>query len=652
MPRRRAQQPENDLGMEPDEVESFHNAREQNLREKASKSKAARFGYRDDDNGMSDEEVMAIKRASDAESDDEEFYGGVENDGKDEELDWGTKRDTYYGADEAGNEEDAKMEEEEALRLQKKHLSSMKKSDFFEEDDFKEWEKSAKENENATAHELEDGEDESVRRVLESLPTQDPSKLSDKDRKQLLETLYPEATPLAEEFTSLSQILQELKKVIREKQEKSAQSTEDKINLIKHAALSAYLGTLNTYFALFIVNVSGEEKINLKEHPVMEGILQGRQLWNSVKGLKVVGEDDDEESEDSEMSSDEQTTFSDKEGDEVSSEDEADIFDTDALVKSAKKVRRKKEEKSNKDDSESDFGEDFTGFYDNDDDSDEEVAGSSEELVEENEEEEERGSDYDSDLELEFPMVEDRKVNKTKAKKHNPADDYGESAIINDADLDDKLQRKRNLRYYTSKIDQAAKKTRSKLTGDSDLPYRERLAERERRLAEQARLRGLKSEKGDDEAERFSDNDDEGGEDNQHKIKKSKKQSKEEDEADAYYHEVKKQAEERKQSRREAHAKAEKAAKQGKLGKMLNDENLDEEGKRALTFQILKNKGISSGKKKKEKRNSRVNKRAKYEKAQKKLKSVRRVYEQATSSYSGEQTGIKKNISRSVKFSS
>lgn len=79
---------------------------------------------------------------------------------------------------------------------------------------------------------------------------------------------------------------------------------------------------------------------------------------------------------------------------------------------------------------------------------------------------------------------------------------------MNFADLDDKMQRKRNLRYYTSKIDQASKKNMAKLTGDADLPYQERMAERERRLAEEARLRGLKHEQ-NDEADRFSDNEDE-----------------------------------------------------------------------------------------------------------------------------------------------
>lgn len=653
MSRRRSQQQDNDLGMEPDAVEAFHNTRERNLREKASKSKFARFGYQQDDNGLSDEEVMAIKRASDNESDDEDLYGNApDTSAKDDELDWGSKRDTYYGADEADNEDDAKMEEEEAMRLQKKKLSSMKKSDFFEQDDFAEWEKSAKDSERKDDV-LEDAKDESVRRVLESLPTQDPSKLSDKDRSQLLETLYPEVTPLAEEFTSLNDTLTALKSSISDFQQSkdqaldSVEGKQHKINLVKHAALSAYIGTLNTYFALFIVNASGDEKINLKEHPVTEGILRGRQLWSGVKNLKIVGDEDDSEDE---VSSIEQATYSDKDA-ENSSDEGDNIFDTDALVKSVKsKEKLSKRKRQDVDaDSDSEFGEDFSGFYNDnnsDNENEEEVP-----LDDEEESEPERDSDYDSDLELEFPIADGKSQKKSKRKtKHDPADDYGESAVINDADLDDKMERKRNLRYYTSKIDQAAKKSRSKLTGDSDLPYRERMAERERRLAEQARLRGLKNGQDDDDAERFSDSDND--DNNMPSRKNNAAKSKEDQEAEDYYNLVKKQSENRKQSRREAHDMAVKAAKQGKLGQMLEDKTVGEDGKRAISYQILKNKGITSGKKRKEKRNARVSKRAKYEKAQQKLKSVRRVYQQSSSSYGGEETGIKKNITRSVKFSS
>jgi U3 small nucleolar RNA-associated protein 3 len=72
--------------------------------------------------------------------------------------------------------------------------------------------------------------------------------------------------------------------------------------------------------------------------------------------------------------------------------------------------------------------------------------------------------------------------------------------------------------------------------------------------------------------------------------------------------------------------------------------------KRKATYQILKNKGLIP-KRKKEQRNPRVKQRNKYERAQKKLKTVKRIVAPLTGAYGGEMTGIKSNLARSVKLS-
>ena len=73
--------------------------------------------------------------------------------------------------------------------------------------------------------------------------------------------------------------------------------------------------------------------------------------------------------------------------------------------------------------------------------------------------------------------------------------------------------------------------------------------------------------------------------------------------------------------------------------------------KRKATWKILANKGLTPFRKK-ENRNPRVKKRLKYEKAIKKLPSYRRVAVDKTQlgAYSGEKTGIKSLLSRSVRF--
>jgi U3 small nucleolar RNA-associated protein 3 len=78
---------------------------------------------------------------------------------------------------------------------------------------------------------------------------------------------------------------------------------------------------------------------------------------------------------------------------------------------------------------------------------------------------------------------------------------------------------------------------------------------------------------------------------------------------------------------------------------------IEEGEKRKATWKILTNKGLTPYRKK-ENRNPRVKKRLKYQKALKKLSSVRSVAvdKRQLASYQGEATGIKRNLTKSVKF--
>ncbi|RLV89536.1 putative silencing protein [Spathaspora sp. JA1] len=235
-----------------------------------------------------------------------------------------------------------------------------------------------------------------------------------------------------------------------------------------------------------------------------------------------------------------------------------------------------------------------------------------EEDVEEEEEEDSFGID----------VTKQRNIK--RASKHT-SDDFAESAEIEDVDLEDKTRRKKTLRFYTSKIDQASLKNNKTFSGDMDIPYKERLFERQQRLVEEARKRGLtKTESGE-----------ESGDD----------QEPEQD--DHYYDSIKQGKINKKVSRKSAHEAAVKAAKEGKLAEL--QEQVGTNGKRAINYQILKNKGLTPHRKK-EYRNSRVKKRKQYETAKKKLKSVRQVYDSNRGPYEGEKTGIKKGLSRSVKL--
>ncbi|CAG8439751.1 5969_t:CDS:2 [Dentiscutata heterogama] len=80
-----------------------------------------------------------------------------------------------------------------------------------------------------------------------------------------------------------------------------------------------------------------------------------------------------------------------------------------------------------------------------------------------------------------------------------------------------------------------------------------------------------------------------------------------------------------------------------------DDNTLPEGAKRQINYQILKNKGLTPHRKK-EQRNPRVKHRNKYEKAKKKIKSIKRLFSQQEGSYGGEKTGIKTGLSRSIKL--
>ena len=75
------------------------------------------------------------------------------------------------------------------------------------------------------------------------------------------------------------------------------------------------------------------------------------------------------------------------------------------------------------------------------------------------------------------------------------------------------------------------------------------------------------------------------------------------------------------------------------------------DGKRAITYAIEKNKGLTPHRKK-DVRNPRVKKRKKFEEKKKKLGSVRAVYKggEGRGGYGGEMTGIKKGLVKSTKL--
>ncbi|CCF56395.1 hypothetical protein KAFR_0B00970 [Kazachstania africana CBS 2517] len=496
----------------------------------------------------------------------------------DNENAWGATKNEYYGADDLDDEEVAKEIEKEALRQQKKHLQELNMNDYMDEEVEEEWTKSAKEfdmNEFQTSTNTKSDNTVSIKDLLN---------MDSDAKKDYLKNLIPEFLPLCKELATLSEVLEELK----------AKEQSELVKL-KVMALSAYLGTISSYLGILLHEInSNEDFSSMKDHPIMESILTSKEVWrqaNELPGSFEAGQQlqDDSEDEDEEMA-----------------ELDESILQNIPISEETKDEHTAAADSGANNDSEDEGDDD--------------------------------GEDDDVDLDdFEEYVTQSRLPTKSKEKAGpTDADDFLESEMA-DVDAQEKRARKRTLRFYTSKIDQQENKKIDKFKGDDDIPYKERLFERQQRLLEEARKRGLHDKNGADLDDKNYNSEDEA-------VSKSINDKS----IDDYYTQIQKSRQNRKESRQQAHKTAVMAAREGKLAEA--SEAVGEDGKRAINYQILKNKGLTP-KRKKDNRNSRVKKRKKYEKAQKKLKSVRAVYSGGQSGpYEGEKTGIKKNLTKSAKF--
>ena len=222
--------------------------------------------------------------------------------------------------------------------------------------------------------------------------------------------------------------------------------------------------------------------------------------------------------------------------------------------------------------------------------------------------------------------------------------DFGEEDSMDAKAAAEKAQRKKSLRFYTSQIAQKANKRAGAgrdAGGDMDVPRRERLRDRQARLNAEAEQRGKKlDEYGRGGTALGGESDSEIG-DVSEKIP---------DEGDEYYDMVAKISKTKKNAKLAKNEAMARAKADGAMVRVVEDE-VDEDGKRAIGYVISKNKGLAP-KRKKDVRNPRVKKRKKYEEKIKKLASTRAVYKggEERGGYGGEKTGIKPGLVKSIKL--
>ena len=549
----------------------------------------------DDDWELSDEEVLGYE---DSDSDNDETQAkqppnkpskgaaGVDEDAAEDDEDegwWGSSKKEYYDADNIETEADALEEEAEAKRLQHKKLSKMREEDFVFDGD--EW--------LAGEPEAED-DDAPVTEVLQDVQITDD--MGPEERSRLLATRYPEFGPLADELQALQPLLCRL-------QQDASGKPAAALETIKYWVLGCYVAALAGYLAILTSparDAQGSQKAlppsDLRDHDVMETLVRCRSAWDKVKKAKPLGVAPSSNTPPLEI--------------------DVGAISAEAVGDSVEKKRRKeaaKREKAKK-------------------------ATQAKKLAKAREIEGTVADLYD----LPLSSTRSKKIAKAAPAARDDDDDdsdFGEEDALDERTAAAKASRKKSLKFYTSQIAQKANRRAGAgrdAGGDMDLPYRERLRDRQARLLAEAEKRGKKGSKhGADLGDNSDDDDDQ--------VANAMR-----DGEDDYYDMV---AHASKNKREEKAARYAALAAASKADRVVETEEIGEDGKRKITYAIEKNKGLAP-KRSKDVRNPRVKRRKQYEAKQKKLRSMKPVWKggEPKGGYRGELSGINTAVVKSVKL--
>ncbi|KAG0261954.1 hypothetical protein BG011_000503 [Mortierella polycephala] len=597
----------------------------------------------------SEEEVFGLDGDEDEEEDEEEDdlgdldddFGRAQEDEEELDIDkasWGKSKRSYYNAEEIeSDEETAKAEEEEALRLQKKRIAEMSEEDFAPEEEETAWGAAAGRGvlgDEDADRALVEGFEKELQGidllkaqlggvVVEKITKAGISKLSKQEILKVLQNQSPELLDLVEEFKEKVEMLQAIAELLQLTSSLPKPYPDDKAPMpflrLKYQTLINYL--TNIAFYITLKTSPDTATADLTNHPVIDALYElkksivklekmekRRAVSDSMQDLLELLEDGGESEGD--------------ESDEAEDEEEMQRL----LEEEAKARKAAKKNKKNKKD----------------------AASKAESTTK-------KPFEYNVDLEEEFVSHNKKSKKKsisTEKKRARLESDYGDLDELMDVDLEDKVQKKKSLRDYVSKIDQSVNK-RSRIlrgSGDTDIPYREKFKDRQEQLKRQAvksapapentELDDLDWDAKDMADARRVDGDDD---DIFSGDEESGRGGGGQEDGEDYYQEVLKA--------KEAKVAARKALNENlEISTSFEDTSIDSNDKRSISWQILKNKGLTPHRKK-EQRNPRVKHRNKYEAAKKKIKSVKRVFTRLEGSYGGEKTGIKTGLARSVKFS-
>ncbi|KAG0745088.1 hypothetical protein G6F57_001395 [Rhizopus arrhizus] len=530
---------------------------------------------------LSDREVYGLDGLDEEEASEEEEEEKEElKDAEDIEA-WGTSKKAYYNADEASDIEEMREEEEEALRIQKEQLAHMDEEDFVD-DTLPGWGLGAA-NDTEADKKLVEGVTKDLEDISFSTTHADKRrrKIANSEKIKIIQNESPELIDLLDEFKERSKTVEELQNIVEKIQKKEKQEEHAaQFLLFKYQTLMNYMTNISFYFALKASNAS-----DVREHPVIQALFNLRQTLEKVENLEQ----------------------------KLNSEIDEFIETLTNESITIKKIDIKKTKKEKKQPvleetySEDGIEEEFEHFD------------------EEDLEESDREDEYNvEDIEEEFKSLKKA----AKKRKRQDVEDFGELDALDELDMEDKLIKKKSIRDYVAKIESKQAKNTNKYQGDSDLPYRDRVKQERKGVAQpQDNSADLDDADWDEDDAAAAD-----------EVRNGKADS-----DDEYYAEIAAQKAANKRAKLEEYEASRPEIES-------RDIEVEEGQKRLASQKILKNRGLTPHRKK-ENRNARVKNRMKYDKKMKKLSSTRAVYKPLSSNYGGEMSGVKTNVVKSVKLS-
>lgn len=479
----------------------------------------------------------------------------------DDAYGWGTSRKDYYDADPITTEADALEEEAEARRLQKRQLQGMTEADFgFDEVDWTQAGKSS----------MTDGDHGVKGKVIsEVLPTVEITDcMSAEEKLKILRLRYPEFEPLAKEYAELQAVYQDLSL------ESKAASAVDNIGkeggstiaALKLNALGGYLAALCMYFAILSAIDTTTDAVSgaltaaeLHEHQIMGTLVKCRELWEKVKNVKIP---------DAKYL---QTLATNSHPAPINGE--ADATDPQTAKDPITKPRIRKSHSARR------AARALATAQ----------AESEARRLERLRRTEESLKDLSALPALRQTLTKSPINAATKGVTDNDQDsDLGEPNSLTPYEAAQKAARKKSLRFYTSQIAQKSNRRDAAgrdAGGDADIPYRERLRDRQMRLNVEAEARGKKKGREDGagvplDSAQAGDNDEE----EQQNIARIVRNDEDED----YYNLVSSRAAAKK-TIKSMHARA--AREGGNVRIFDNEMEVGADGKRGISYAIEKIRG-------------------------------------------------------------